>query len=290
MESPPSAEIHVFSPASFPSPCQSWMDSLSLIYQSKLPINTHVGFAASDEIRATELNQLLPQNVIAMASRGGYGCQRMLPYLEIPQKIQAKLCGFSDLTVLLNYLSQKHNASCFHGPMMQWPKYTRLDSLLWRSFENIIIREISFDCSFRGRLINCNSLSGPIIGGNLSVLCASLGTPYAPDLSGKLLLLEDINEPTYKIDRMLDQLSKQKDFINIRGMLFGSFRDCIVSPTDSGDMRLNELITDFCLRYQIPAVTNVPVGHIEDFVCFRLGSQVSFESSRDSTIHWRIEA
>ena len=62
------------------------------------------------------------------------------------------------------------------------------------------------------------------------MICASLGTPYAPNLSGKLLFLEDINEPTYKIDRMPDQLSKQMDFKKLRGILFGSFRNCFVSP------------------------------------------------------------
>ncbi len=289
MESPISKGIHIFSPASFPSSRKSWMDSLGLNYKAKLPKYMHVGFAASDQTRASELNELLPQNILAVASRGGYGCQRMLPYLKIPDKIEAKLCGFSDLTVLLNYLYQKHNAVCFHGPMMQWPNHTRFDSLMWRSFESIIIQESSFDCSFNGELINCKTLSGSIIGGNLSVICASLGTPYAPDLSDNLLLLEEINEPTYKVDRMLDQLSKQKDFAKIRGILFGSFKDCKISPPDSGDMNVNELITEFCLRHRIPAVIGIPVGHLEDFVCFKLGSKVSFKLSSKSQIYWSIE-
>ena len=121
------------------------------------------------------------------------------------------------------------------------------------------------------------------------MICASLGTPYAPNLSGKLLFLEDINEPTYKIDRMLDQLSKQMDFKKLRGILFGSFRNCFVSPSDSGDLNTDELIVDFCLRSKIPAIVGLPVGHLDDFVCFRIGSEVRFESISNSQIFWRIE-
>ena len=289
MEGNSSMEIRVFSPASFPSPRKSWMDSLDLVYQASLPSETFAGFARSDEQRAIELNNILSSNVLAMASRGGYGCQRMLPHLDIPQRIEAKLCGFSDLTVLLNYLYQKYDALCFHGPMMQWPNETQMSSLMWQSFQSIVLKNSQFDCTFQGQFLNCKALNGPIIGGNLSVICASLGTPYAPNLSGKLLFLEDINEPTYKIDRMLDQLSKQSDFKNLRGMLFGSFNNCNISPNDSGDLNINELITDFCSRYQIPAIIGLPVGHLDDFVCFRIGSQVRFEALSKSQIFWRIE-
>ena len=282
-------EIRVFSPASFPARRKSWLDSLGLAYYSELPSEAFAGFSRSDKERAVELDNILSDEVLAMASRGGYGCQRMLPYIQVPNEIKAKLCGFSDLTVLLNHLYQKYDASCFHGPMMQWPNETQTSSLLWQSFRNIILNNSSFECIFRGQFLNCEALSGSIIGGNLSVICASLGTPYAPKLSGKLLLLEEINEPTYKIDRMLDQLSKQSDFINIRGMLFGSFRNCNVSPNDSGDLNVDELIRDFCLRHKIPAVTGLPVGHLEDFVCFKIGSHVSFEALGDSQIHWRLE-
>lgn len=282
-------EIRVFSPASFPSPRESWMDSLGLNYQAQLPSETFAGFARSDQERATELNNILSDDVLGIASRGGYGCQRMLPYIDVPQKVEAKLCGFSDLTVLLNYLYQEYNTSCFHGPMMQWPSETHTRSLLWQSFQSIVLKNSSFDCTFQGRFLNCKALSGSIIGGNLSVICASLGTPFAPKLSGKLLFLEDINEPSYKIDRMLDQLSKQDDFKDLRGILFGSFRDCNVSPRDSGDLNVEELIVDFCFRSQIPAILGLPVGHLDDFVCFRIGSKVRFEAVSNSQILWRIE-
>ena len=284
-----SMEIRIFSPASFPSPRESWMDSLGLPYKASLPSKTFAGFARSDKERAIELNNILSDDVLAMASRGGYGCQRMLPYIRVSGKINAKLCGFSDLTVLLNYLYQKYDALCFHGPMLQWPSAAPISSLLWQSFQSIVLKNSSFDCTFDGKFLNCESLSGPIIGGNLSVICASLGTPYAPNLSGKLLFLEDINEPTYKIDRMLDQLSKQMDFKKLRGILFGSFRNCFVSPSDSGDLNTDELIEDFCLRSKIPAIVGLPVGHLDDFVCFRIGSEVRFESISNSQIFWRIE-
>lgn len=283
-------DIQIFSPASFPSPRGSWLDSLDIAYSGNLASEPTAGFAASDSIRAQELSELLSKPVLAMASRGGYGCQRMLDFLKIPDTIRARVCGFSDLTVLLNYLYQNFNVPCIHGPMLQWPTSTTCDSLLFRSFENLVVREQSFDCDFNGNLLNCDFLQGRIIGGNLSVLCASFGTSYAPDLDSYLLFLEEINEPTYKVDRMLDQLSKQKNFSKLKGLIFGSFQNCEVSPSDSGDMKIHDLITDFCVRHKIAAVMGAPIGHLDDFVSLPLGSWVQFRPIGEDRIHWIIEA
>lgn len=284
-----SPDIQIFSPASFPSSGKSWLDSVGLSYSADLPKKSFNGFAGTDLARAQELTEILDRPVIAMASRGGYGCQRMLDFVDIPRNVQAKVCGFSDLTVLLNHLYQKHGIHCVHGPMLQWPSVATSNSLLVRSFESLVLKECAFKCEFKGSLINCETLRGNIVGGNLSVLCSSFGTKYAPFFENNILFLEEINEATYRIDRMLDQLSKQSGFNKLKGIIFGAFEKCVVSPADSQDMEVDEVIRDFCERYDIPAVLNAPIGHISDFVCLPLGAYVELQAAKNGHVNWSIE-
>lgn len=289
MSSVKTPDIQIFSPASFPSVRKSWLDSVGLSYSASLPKESFNGFAGTDLARAKELAHILNKSVIAMASRGGYGCQRMLEFVEIPNNVKAKVCGFSDLTVLLNYLHQNYGVQCIHGPMLQWPSVTTFDSLMMRSFESLVLNEYAFECEFRGSLINCEILEGNVIGGNLSVLCSSFGTKYAPSLEKNILFLEEINEATYRVDRMLDQLSKQIGFNQLKGIIFGAFEKCEVSPVDSQDMEVDEVIRDFCERYEIPAVINAPIGHINDFVCLPLGAYVELRLIKSGCVKWSIE-
>ncbi len=177
-----------------------------------------VNFFTDDEIKAV------------ICSRGGYGTFRLLGGIDwqIIKKNPKIFVGFSDITALLNNFVQKSNIVCFHGPLAlsdfgkeDINKYT--EENFWNILEGKIKIPYSYENPINYQCINPEKSEGILIGGNLAILCGLLGTPYFPDLEKKILLLEDIGEPLYKIDRMLTQLKLAGIFNKVSGVLFGEF-------------------------------------------------------------------
>ena len=117
------------------------MDSLGLPYKASLPSKTFAGFARSDKDRAIELAIIFyPMTFLRWLVEVVTDVNGCYLTFGVSDKINAKLCGFSDLTVLLNYLYQEYDALCFHGPMLQWPSAVQNNSLLWQSFQSIVLK------------------------------------------------------------------------------------------------------------------------------------------------------
>lgn len=192
-----------------------------------------------------------------------------------------QFCGFSDLTALLNFLSQQGLARCFHGPMFDWPKSSKSLRYLRKSFESLCIRREDYRTRIEGKVLNGDHAQGPLIGGNLSVLLATFGTPFEPAFKGRVLFLEEINEPSYRVDRMLTQLSLKEDFKDLCGILFGAFTDCTVSPADSEDLPVGKLIERFASQLEVPCFTDIPIGHLDDFLVLPLETDSSWTQSSE---------
>jgi len=219
----------------------------------------HLYLAGKDQERAEELMAMFldPEVKAILCSRGGYGAQRLIPYLD-PEVIRSHpkpLVGCSDITVLLIYLLQRCFVIPFHGPNIATSQFVQGGEEMQRALKRALtssepIEEITCTCLRRGEA------QGEIIGGCLSSLVTTVGTPYEPDLQGKILFVEDVNEPPYKIDRMLTHLKSAGKLARVKGVVFGQMPGC---DTDNGLLR--EVIVDALGAIEGPILFGFPSGH-----------------------------
>lgn len=214
---------------------------------------------------------LLDPNIKALwAARGGYGSNLLLNrfyHLKIPEpKI---IMGASDVTYLLTYIHDRFNMVVFYGPMA----YASLPEN--RFNEDNLRKTLSGDYSeltIPGEILSPGNVSGEVIGGCLSNLVSLLGTPWFPPIKGKILLLEDVGERPYRLDRMLWQLASAGIFSQIRGLLLGQFPNCFASPKEK-EVFLNRVLIH-THPYNFPILYDLPVGHSDNIHIIPFGIRV----------------
>jgi muramoyltetrapeptide carboxypeptidase len=232
--------------------------------------------AGPDQERSAELHDLWrDQEVKAiMAVRGGYGCLRLAPYLdlELLQSQPKLLIGFSDLTVLLNIIVQKTGAIALHGPMLT--TLQRCDQSSVSSFLDMITGHQPEEIKPNNlEIISNTDARGRLMGGNLSNLCHMVGTPYEPQWTDSILLLEDVSEAPYRIDRMLTHLWEAGSLQKINGLILGSFEEC--GEVEIIWQRALELFKES----NIPIWANFPAGHGSANQTLPLGGEVLMDSN-----------
>lgn len=218
-------------------------------------------FAGSVPRRIHELHEMFrrPEVKAVLCARGGYGCNYLLPHLDL-DLIRANpkiVVGCSDVTTLLTYLSDATGLVTFHGPMVagDLSRPAGYSEKSWRQALFGDQREIVFDSDQVTPLAE-GAAEGRLYGGCLSLLCASLGTPYEIQTEGTLLFIEDRGERPYRIDRMLMQLKLAGKFEGVRGIVFGEMLDC----TDPG-IPLQEVIMRILGDLRIPMAIGLKSGH-----------------------------
>lgn len=185
--------------------------------------------AGNDKLRLEDLHWAFADTEIkaVLCARGGYGCTRILDKIDYDLLAQNPkiFLGSSDITALLNNLP----FPAFHAPMAITDFGTpEVDKITKKSFFEVtegIETPYIYEAMTDFEVLNEGTAEGILLGGNLSVLVSLLGTKYFPDLQDKILLLEDLNEPLYKIDRMLTQLRLSRVFEEIKGIVFAGFGD-----------------------------------------------------------------
>jgi muramoyltetrapeptide carboxypeptidase len=187
--------------------------------------------AGSDDIRLDDFHAAFKSDAKAiLCARGGYGCTRLLDKIDYDLIAQNPkiFMGHSDITALLNNLP----CPCFHSPMAIGDFGGEIDVITQKSFLEVIQgAQITYLYGAKPdfQTINKGVVSAPLLGGNLSVLVSLLGTKYFPACSDKILLIEDLNEEPYKIDRMLTQLRLGSVFDKVCGVVFAGFGKTEVS-------------------------------------------------------------
>ncbi|MDX1386500.1 MAG: LD-carboxypeptidase [bacterium] len=235
--------------------------------------------AGDDERRFRELERALtdPQVKAIFAARGGYGTQRLLPALEkIPTDLNPKiLLGYSDLTSLLLFARQRWGWVTFHGPVVSKDIGDRLGP----EGEDSLLRALT-DPQALGTLsppglvtLAIGRAEGPLVGGCLSLLVCSLGTPYQIQTEGCVLFIEDVGELLYSLDRMLFHLRLAGIFQKVRGIVFGPLKDAHDSPEVIQGM-LRDVLGDL----GVPMVFGFPSGHTEDSWTIPLGLPVRLDA------------
>lgn len=215
--------------------------------------------SASDIERSQDLNAMFQNKEVKaiICFRGGYGSMRMLEYvnLDLIKKNPKFFIGYSDITLLLNYINKKTKLITYHGPMIKsdFSDFYTKKSLLTTLTNKIKNSSIDLNIFESVESFNSKKITSSIVGGNLSILCSSLGTPYEVDFNNKILLIEEVNEAPYAIDRMLTQLKHSKKLDNCVGFLIGH-----LTPKNSN---LEKVILDILKPLNKPILTGLPIGH-----------------------------
>jgi muramoyltetrapeptide carboxypeptidase len=232
---------------------------------SESTLSQHYYFAGSHEERAGEFTRMFedPRIDAIFCARGGYGCHHLVSRLD-PSRIKPNpkiFIGYSDITVLLQFLENACQMTCFHGPMVA------RELAMGQPF---YVRESLLECLTRispGQRITSSGLEtlqpgvarGRLTGGCLSLLTATLGTPYEIQTAGKILFLEDVNAKPYQVDRMLMHLKLAGKLEDIQGVVFGEMLHCV--PSSDQGYGLQEIILDILGDFGFPILYGLPSGH-----------------------------
>ncbi|MBQ8671206.1 MAG: LD-carboxypeptidase [Alphaproteobacteria bacterium] len=230
--------------------------------------------AGTDEQRAEDINIAFcdPQIKALFCVRAAAGGSRILPYIdyETAQKNPKPVIGFCDNVAVQLALYQKSGIHSINGFNLTYDfRDGVLDPLISETLQKNLKEEKMTIHS--GDTIHGGTAEGQLIVSNLSVLLRLAGTEYFPDLSGKILLIEDVHERIHKIDLMLQQLKQQPDFKNLKGIIFGQFTDC---TGDTEDGTVKDCINDFLQGVDLPTVNNFNFGHTKSRYVLPLGADV----------------
>ncbi|MGF1482715.1 MAG: LD-carboxypeptidase [Cyanophyceae cyanobacterium] len=249
-------------------------------------------FAGKDRDRAADINQFFadPQIDALLPIRGGWGCSRILPYLNYDTIRQNPkiVVGFSDLTALLLAIYAQTGLITFHGPngLTSWrPAQTE-------SFRRVLFagNQVSYEnqldssdadrlmqVKYRVRTLRPGRARGKLMGGNLSVLSALVGTPYFPDTRGAILFIEDVGESIYRVDRMLTHLKLAGVLDGLAGFVFGQCIDCL-PEADYGSLTLEEVLQDHIQPLGVPAWSGAQIGHLEPILTIPIGIEAVIDA------------
>ncbi len=247
-------------------------------------------FAAPDFERAADFNRYLdsPQVSAIIASRGGYGCSRLLPMLDYGGALRGRklILGGSDLTALLWAVHQKTGLVTFYGPMAleigAGPEPFS-ETMLKKALSGNLEGGVEFPPHHRPAEIIPGAAEGRLIGGCLSLVVNLLGTEYFGDIDGRILFLEEIGEKPFRIDRMLTQLRNAGVFDRIAGLLLGDFKDCWAEGEEDS-FTLEEIIDQLVGDKGIPVMGNLPFGHDQIKMILPLGVEVYFNAEAGTMV------
>lgn len=220
-------------------------------------LTRHRYLAGSDERRLRELASALadPGSRAVFCARGGYGVMRLLTGLQEIILAPKPVIGFSDITAL-HQLLQRRRLISIHGPNLT--QLSRLDEGAHaRLFGLLESAGPAADLAGAETYV-AGTAEGPLVGGNLSVLTRLLGTPFLASLEGAVLLLEDVGERPYRLDRMWTHLQLAGVFDRVRGIVLGDFTGC---EEKDAEYSSTDVLRELAVRAGLPCVAGFPLGH-----------------------------
>lgn len=237
--------------------------------------------AGSDAQRAADFNDAArdPQVRGIFALRGGYGTMRILDAiaydaLAADPKV---VLGYSDLTALLNVITQKTGLVTFHGPVAALSAFTERETA-WLARAVMRAEPMGELASAQTVVLSAGNARGRLCGGNLSLVTGLIGTPYEIDTTDSILVLEEVEEAPYRIDRMLTQMRLSGALSRARGLLVGTCKNCDVDEEHPyAAMPLARTLQDRLADLGKPVLMNVPVGHAGEQWTLPLGLEARIE-------------
>lgn len=251
--------------------------------------------AGTDESRAGALNAMFRDREVRaiFAVRGGWGSERILPMLDFrPLAADPRLViGSSDITALHLAIAAKTACPGLHGPNLanSW------NAAAWDSFRRMVFdgeaptygaaaptEDRLVPRAARIRTFRPGTARGRLLGGNLSVLSALVGTPFLPDFTGAILFLEDTNEAEYRIDRMLSQLALSGVLGKLAGVIFGQCTNCGNPGAGYGNFTIYEVLEQHLGKLGIPAFQGAAIGHIAGQQSMPVGIEAEIDAATGS--------
>ncbi len=249
--------------------------------------------AGSDKERADDINEMFGRSDVqgVFPIQGGWGSMRILPYLdfELIRKNPKVFIGFSDITTLLLAFYKFSGLVTFHGPNIRSTFNEYVSDYYFRALTSPnplgLLKQPPLPAGEKVEkenriiILNGGTATGELVGGNLSLLVTTLGTPFEIDLTGKILFLEDVREEPYRIDRMLTHLFLSGTLNNAAGIVVGKMRDCEAK----GDGNLGSLTLEEIFRTRLgslgkPAIYGLSFGHIRDHITLPIGVKATLDA------------
>jgi muramoyltetrapeptide carboxypeptidase len=247
--------------------------------------------AGTDEERVEDIHNMFLNDEVKLiiCLRGGYGASRLLDKIDycIIKNNPKIFCGYSDITVLQNAFFHKTGLVTFAGPMAGVDFYKDISDFtaenFWKSVTSSELIKVNFPCGERLSSYRSGIAEGRLIGGNLSMFSSLIGTEYLPEPEGKILFLEEVGEVPYRIDRMLNQLRLSGFLGKIKGVILGSFIDCMESDPQRKSLNLEEVMEDYFIKnFHAPVLYNLKHGHINDNLTIPIGVNVRINGTNCS--------
>lgn len=248
--------------------------------------NLHGYLAGSDEVRANDINQMFLDSSIdaIFCLRGGYGSTRIMKQIDyrLIKNYPKIFTGYSDVTSFHLAFYSLCEFATFHGPMVasniaeNFDDYTR-----YSFFENLSIPVSMIYHHPKNKLLQSmipGKACGRLIGGCLSLVCASIGTFYQPNYCGTILFLEEIDETVPRIDRMMQQLKNSGILLQVSGIILGNFTNC--KNLNDESYSVMDFFFDFFQDSHCPIVYNVASGHDRPMATLPFGSTCTIDTEK----------
>jgi muramoyltetrapeptide carboxypeptidase len=283
--------IGVIAPASPPATPESVENGIRYLEREGFRIRLgdaieekHGYLAGPDADRVKDIHRMFadPEVHAIISIRGGYGCGRLLPMIDFDliRRNPKILIGYSDLTALQLALFKRTGLITFAGPMLAADFGNEIDTESADHFWSMLMEaQPEIKLSFGEKIHpfnNDRAFSGPLLGGNLSLLCSLIGSDFLPGFNGAVLAMEEIGEPPYRIDRMLNQLKLHGMLDTLSGILLGQFSDC-EPKDDRPSLTLLDVFGDYLNPVAYPVIGSMPFGHEKKKVTLPLGALVRYE-------------
>lgn len=255
----------------------------------------HGYLAGRDEERAADMNAMYADDSVraVFAVRGGWGSARILPHLNF-DLIRANpklLIGFSDITALHMAFAARAGFPTIHGPNagsawgeLSWDWFRSLafdgETPEYRNPPGTEDRLVQRE--WRTQTIRPGKAVGRLLGGNLTVLTALMGTPYLPQFDGAILFLEDVDEAEYRIDRMLTQLALAGVLSRVAGVVFGQCTNCRASGPSYGGFTVSQVLRQHLQPLGVPAYQGALIGHVDDQFSLPVGARAEMDATLGS--------
>ncbi|VBB08985.1 ld-carboxypeptidase [Lucifera butyrica] len=265
-----------------------WLEEIDFQVRPGLSVEQTLGYlSGTDEVRAADINAMFASPEIdgIICLRGGYGTMRLLELLDY-DLIRAHpkvFVGYSDITALLLSISQRTGLVTFHGPMVASDMGKGVSDYTRDSFFRAVsgfeppgpVTNPPF--TLPPAFITPGAAQGCLTGGNLSLIAATLGTPYEIDTCGKILFLEDVGEAPYRIDRMLTHLLLAGKLQAAAGIVVDIFAGCD-AESEPPSFTVQEVLEDRLYKLNIPVLYNLYFGHTADKVTLPIGVMAVLDS------------